>query len=379
MAYIERMAHKPITYIHSVYQTKFGELWDRSWEDLVREAVVGALSDSKYQLSDIEAIYLGSMLPAWLMGQNNLGGVVAEALGVNLPIFPVEVACASGGVAFYQAVHAVESSQFERVLVVGVEKMTDLESCVITESLMGAASWQERQAGLTFPGLYGLMQRAYVQEYGLSEADLAQVPVKSHQYAKDNPKAHFGYAITADQVLASDIVADPIRLFHASGVSDGAAALIVSRDKSASKAGVLASEFATDTISLFQRKSLTSISATQIATKKAYSLAQIKPEQIDVLEVHDCFSIAQVMAMEDLGLAKAGRGVEAAVNVPVNTSGGLKACGHPVGATGVKQIVSLVEQLTGQSGKRQVVGARLGLAHNVAGSGSGAVVSVLEA
>lgn len=370
------MTSKPLAFIHGAYQTKFGELWRMSFEDLLMEAAEATMKQAGVSLAQIDAIYIGSMLHTWVMGQNNLPGLVASTLKTNLPVYPVEMACASGGLAFHQAVQALGSGRYQQVLVLGVEKMTDLDSATIAECLMGAASWTERQAGLTFPGLYGLMQRAYQTKYGLSDEQLARVPVKAHQRSAGNPKAHFNSPVSVDQVISSDMVADPIRLLHASGVSDGAAGLVLGR-RAGGLAQVLACEYATDTLALHERSELTSLKATKLASARAYGIAHISADDVDLWEVHDCFSIAGIIALEDLGVAMPGEGHKAFTKLPVNTSGGLKACGHPVGATGVKQIVSLAEQLSAGTGKPQAKSGSVGVAQNVAGSGSAVVVSVL--
>lgn len=365
-------------FVQAAVQTKFGELWDQDWTDLAQTVTQQALQQTTISLSQIDAIFVGSMTHAWVLGQHNLTGVVSQMLGVHIPIIPIEVACASGGVAFYQAVQAIQSGQYQRVLVLGVEKMADVESSVIAEALMGAAAFEEREAGLTFPGLYALIARAYMHQYGLSREDLAQVPVASHKWAKLNPLAQFPFEITPEQVINSSCVASPLGLLDCSGVSDGAAVVILSNKPAA--VSVLSSQMATDSIGLMSRHSMTDLKAVQIAAKQAYQQAKLKPTDIDLAEVHDCFSIAQVVAMEDLGLAAKGKGIEAALGqkLPINTSGGLKACGHPVGATGVKQVVEIVTQLQGQAGARQISHPKIGLTHNVAGSGSAAVVSILR-
>lgn len=370
--------------ITGIYQTKFGELWDQSLEDLIRESALGALKDAHTSLKHIDAIYIANKLSGWVGGQNHLGSVVAEILGVNLPIISVEAACASGGVAIHQAALAIESGRYHQVLVIGAEKMTDIDNSFVAEALMGAASGPERETGITFPGLYGLMARAYMHQYGLTREDLALVPVKSHHHASLNPLAHFPFPVTKEQVLASSLVADPLRLLDCSGVSDGAAALVLSAKNPKSQVSLIGSGMATDTISLMGRSTLTSIPATKLASQLAYQEAGVKPSDVNLAEVHDCFSIAEVIAMEDLGFSPIGEGISLVKDgqtqlggtCPINTSGGLKGCGHPVGATGIKQAVEIVKQLRGQATGRQVKRAHVGLTHNVGGSGGTAVVNI---
>jgi len=366
-----------------VYQSKFGELWERSWEDLLREAVKGCLDDARVELTGIEAIYVSSMLPVWQMGQNHLGAVVAEVLGVKMPVIAVEAACASGGVAVSEGVWAVASGRYEKVLVVGVEKMTDIGNGVVAEMLMGAASKGERESGITFPGLYAMLAREYMSEFGLSREQLAQVPVVSHQHGALNELAQFQFELSVEQVLGSSEVADPLRLFDCSGVTDGAAAVVLGKKNSGVR--IVGSGQAQDSVSLMERASLLELAASRQAAEKACELAGIEAGSVGVAEVHDCFSSAGILAIEDVGLAGKGEGVEMIETgkaslggaCPVNTSGGLKACGHPVGATGVKQVVEIVRQLRGELGVRQVEGVKVGLAHNVGGSGGTAVVHLL--
>lgn len=373
-------------FVNGAYQTKFGELWDKGLDDLMVEAGKGAVLDAGVEMQKIDAVYVGSKLSAWVMGQNHLGGLAAEVLGVNVPVTMVEAACASGGVAVREAIMAVESGRYKNVLVVGVEKMTDVSSEVVAEALMGAASSQERNAGLTFPGLYALMAREYMSQYGLKSEDLALVSVKNHKHGSLNQNAHFGFGVSVEQVIKSPMVASPLRLLDCSGVSDGAAAVVVSSKRNKKSVEVLGSGQASDSLGLSGRESLVEIKATRLAVEMATKEAGIEVEKdVDVLEVHDCFSIAEIMALEDLGLAEKGRGielfwsreVELEGKRPVNTSGGLKACGHPVGATGVKQVVEVVKQLRGGLGERQVKGAKIGLTHNVGGTGATVVVHVL--
>lgn len=368
--------------ILGVYQTKFGELWDKSLTDLMTEAAAGAVKDAGVAFKDIEAVYVGSMLAPLVAGQNHLGALVAEVLGIKVPVTGVEAACASGGVAMRQAALAMESGRYKNVLVIGVEKMTDVGSQEIAEALMGAASSEaERKSGITFPGLYALMARAYLNKYKLEAKDLASIAVKNHGHACLNDLAHLPFCVSEEDVAKSPLVADPLRLLDCSPVSDGAAAIILSADKNKTPGVYLVgSGQASDSISLTKRQSLTRLRATQLAAKEALAEAKAEIKDVDVLEVHDCFSIAEVLAIEDLGLANKGEGLVwlKKHGSMINTSGGLKACGHPVGATGVKQIVEVTRQLRGELGQRQVKGARLGLTHNVGGSGGTAVVHVLS-
>lgn len=365
--------------------TKFGELWDRSFLDLAYEAGAEAIKNSRLKSGQIDAVIVGNMLYGKVAGQDNLGAVVAGALGIKQASSHVEAACASGGLAIHTAIQGILSGLYENVLVVGVEKMTDLSSSEIGTALMGAASESERQAGFTFPGLYALMAKSHMKKFGTTRAQLAQVAVKNHFHASLNPKAQYPFEISIEKVLNSSMVSDPLTLFDSSPITDGAAAVVLSGSK---KSGVFisASSVASDSVGLSERDSLTEISATGRASRKAFSQAGLSQKDINLLEVHDCFTIAEILAMEDLGFCKKGDGgkfIESGITklgnkLPVNTSGGLKGCGHPVGATGVKQIVELYEQLEGKVLNRQVKNPRVGLAQNVGGTGATVAIHILQ-
>jgi acetyl-CoA C-acetyltransferase len=372
--------------------SKFGELWQISPRQLVREVGEKALRDAQLNPSEIDALYIGNMLSGILGGQENIGALFAEELGITAPAFKVEGACASGGLAIHNAILGILSGQYRKVLVVGVEKMTDHRPEEVTVALMGAGSEVERTSGLTFPGLYALMAKEYMDTYHISEKELAAVAVKNHFHGSLNPNAQFQNQITIEKVMASPCVADPLKLLDCSPISDGASAVVLSSEKTISKRNsvvwIVGSAAATDSLGLPNRKSLTSLPATLQASHTAYKQVGVSASTISVAEVHDCFTIAELLALEDLGFYEKGRSGKAVVSgdltlgtskkLVVNTSGGLKACGHPVGATGVKQIVEVVEQLRGTAGKRQVKNAHFGLTHNVGGSGAVAVVHILK-
>ncbi|MGB9707139.1 MAG: thiolase domain-containing protein [Microgenomates group bacterium] len=381
-----------MVWVVGFYQTKFGELWEKSLFDLVKEAVDGVLKEVDLSIDEIEAIFFANMLSGVL--ENNLHSTakIAELLKVNIPIFRVEAACASGGVAVHLAFNYLKSNLEKTVLVIGAEKMTDYSPEEVTFALSGAASGEEQDAGLTFPGLYALMANYYLQKYQYNEENLAYVSYKNHYHGSLNPKAHFQKKISIEAILKSPYVAYPLKVLDSSPISDGAAALILTNKKdlikkAKNKAAILSSQIATDSISLAKRKSLDEILATKIASNLAFSEAKITPNDICVAEVHDCFSIAEILAMEDLGFWKKGEGggkikelstmLGNGGNLIVNPSGGLKAAGHPVGATGVKQVGEIFLQLTNQAQQRQVKKCRFGLAHNVGGSGGTVVVTIL--
>lgn len=379
-------------YVIGAATTKFGELWSVSPRTLAREAVGGALRDGGITPKAVQALFVGNMLSGMLGGQEHLGAFFAEELGLTTPAFKIEGACASGGLALHNAINSVLSGQYDTVVVLGVEKMTDHKPEDVATALMGAGTEEERLAGTTFPGLYATLARVHMETFGTTQEQMAAVAVKNHYHASLNPNAQFHNELTVAQVMKSSCIADPLKLLDCSPISDGASAAIVSRVKghvSGKKAvEITASTIATDTLGLAQRKSLTELAATREAARRAYQQAGVTPKDIDVGEVHDCFTIAEILAMEDLGFFPKGKAARAIArgetrlgtskHLVVNPSGGLKGCGHPVGATGVKQIVELVEQLRGSAGSRQVNGARMGLAHNVGGSGATAVVHILK-
>lgn len=374
------------------YQTKFGELWEKSLFDLVKESVDEVLKKRGLTIKEIEAIFFANMLAGVLENNLHPSAKIAEIFKVNIPIFHIEAACASGGVAFYLAKKYLESGAAKTVLVVGAEKMTDYSPEEVVSALSSAASGEEQEAGLTFAGLYAMLANHYLEKYHYSEKNLAYVSVKNHYHGSLNKKAHFQKKITLEEVLNSPYVAYPLKVLDSSPISDGAAALILTTNrrlikKSNFKTNVLSCAVINDTISLCQRKNLDMLLATKLAGEKAFHEAKIKRDQINVVEIHDCFSIAEILALEDLGFWKKGEGGERSKEfstmlgkskeMVVNPSGGLKAAGHPVAATGVKQIGEIFLQLTNQAGEKQVKNSKYGLAHNVGGSGGTAVVTIL--
>ncbi len=379
-------------HVLGVATTKFGELWDVSPRTLAREVMDGALKQSKIEPLQIDALFVGNMLSGILGNQANTASLFAEELGTKIPSFRLEGACASGGLALHNAINSLKAGAYKTVMVLGVEKMTDHNSDDVTAALMSAGSDEERMAGATFPGLYALMARAYMQEYGVTEEVLASVSVKNHFHGSFNPKAQFKSVITVGDVLRSGKIADPLKLLDCSPISDGAAAVVITSDPILAKrlskpVFITASEVATDTLGLYDRKSFTSLSAVIAGSQKAYENTGISSRNIDIVEIHDCFSIAEAIAVEDLGFSKKGQGAKdisqdrytlGKGKIISNPSGGLKACGHPVGATGIKQIVEITEQLRGQAGKRQVKNAKIGLTHNVGGTGTVAAIHILE-
>ncbi|MEM4034731.1 MAG: thiolase domain-containing protein [Candidatus Micrarchaeaceae archaeon] len=373
--------------------TKFGERWESGLKELMAEAGLAALEDASITSKEIQAIYGGSMTPGRFTGQEHIAALMADQLGLgNIPATRVENACASGGTALRQGYMAVASGLHDIVVVGGVEKMTDVGTDGATTALGGAGDQEwELSQGITFPGLYALMAKRHMHDYGTTEEQLAAVAVKNHENAYKNKYAQFHKRITIEEVLNSKLVADPLKLLDCSPITDGAAAIVLAPLDIAKKYNdtpikIAASEQASDTLRLADRDDITGIKAARIAAQNAYKHAEVSPKDIKVAEVHDCFTIAEIMAMEDLGFFKKGEAAKAieegqtAINgvVSVNTSGGLKGCGHPVGATGIKQAVEITWQLRGEAEGRQVSGAEIGLTHNVGGSGATAVVHILK-
>jgi len=372
--------------------TKFGEHWDKSLRDLAIEAGTKALEDARIRGRDLDAIYLGNMSAGRFIGQEHIGALVSGELGLSIPATRVEGACASGGLALRQAVLSILSGQHDIVLAGGAEKMTDLMTTGVTLTLMGAGDQEwEAYYGVTFPSLYAMMARRHMYEFGTTREQMALVAVKNHRNACLNPIAQFQKEIKVEDVLNAPLVADPLTLLDCSPITDGAAAVVLCKAELARKftdtpVYIIASAQASDTLALHDRRSITTLDATVKAAREAYKQAGITAEDVDLAEVHDCFTIAEIIAAEDLGFCKKGEGgklveegqTEIGGKIPINTSGGLKAVGHPVGATGIKQAVEIVLQLRGEAGKRQVDGAEIGLTHNVGGSGATAVVHIFK-
>lgn len=362
--------------------TKFGELWDKSLFDLVEEAVAAAVANmvetTTLKVTDIDAVFVANKAAANYQRQHHLGAVVSDLLPHHPPGLKVEGACASGGLAILTAEQALLSGQYKTVLVVGVEKMTDVSSAETTSILSGAAD-TIAEYGSTFPGLYALLTQAHMQAFGTTRNQLSAVAVKNHAHAASNAKAQFHNALTIEAVSHSQLIADPLRLLDCSPISDGAAAVVLTTQKQVLKSSNLISiagfGHGQDTLTLASRTSLTELAATKKAAEQAFTMAQLQPQDIAAAEVHDCFTIAEILAVEDLGFVAKGQGgpaIEAnSLTTVINPSGGLKACGHPVGATGVKQLAFMANYL-------QKNNHRYGLTHNVGGSGATAVVHLLK-
>lgn len=376
--------------------TKFGELWDKSFRQLIAEAGAKAILDSGIEGKEIDAMYVGSMSSGRFVGQEHVGALVADASGfsnTHIPSTRIESACASGGLAIRQGYLSIASGMNDIVVVGGMEKMNDVVGASATETLATAAD-QEWEAffGATFPGLYAMIATKHMHDYGTTKEQLAKVAVKNHANGALNPYAQYQREITLEQVMNATTVAYPLGLLDCSPVTDGAASIILcatdkAKDYINKPVKIIGSGQASDSLALHARREICTLDSTVYASKMAYKQANLTPKDIDLAEVHDCFTIAEICAIEDLGFVKKGEGGKAIENkistrdgsLPVNTSGGLKAKGHPVGATGVAQIIEIVLQLQGRAEKRQVKNAKIGLAHNVGGSGASCTVHILEA
>lgn len=377
--------------IIGVSQTKFGELWDKSFRDLIVEAGIKAIEDANVEGDELGAMYVGNMSAGLFVQQEHIASLIADHSGLApIPCARVEAACASGGLALRNGIMAVASGYHDMVISAGVEKMTDVVDPTPAIATASDQEW-EAQQGVTFPSLYAMMARRHMYEYGTTREQLAMVSVINHKNGAKNPLAQFPMEISVDAVLNSSIVADPLRLLDCSPVSDGAAAVILCPAEDAKKYTdtpiyVKASAQASGTIALHDRKNLTTIDSTVHASRNAYKMAGLGPKDIDLVEVHDCFSINGLLAVEDLGFVEKGKGgiaieegmTELDGQIPVNPSGGLKARGHPLGATGIAQAAEIVWQLRGEAGKRQVDGAQIGMTHNIGGTGGTAAVHIFS-
>ena len=388
------MKGKPLVSIISAGLSKFGKLEGLYGREIFAEAAKEAFDrcpnlDPK---KDIQALFVGHMGESY-EHQGHTGATLADWAGLlHISATRTETACASSGAALRAGIFAVLSGLYDVVMVGGVEKMTNRTTPEVTEFLAMASDFPfEQWHGITFPGLYALMATAHMHEYGTTEEQLAMVAVKNHHNGYLNPKAHMQKEITLEKALSSRMIAWPLKLYDCSLITDGASCLIITKPELAKKytdtpVHIIGSGQASDSIGIYERESFTSLIAAKIAAKQAYEMAGVTPKDIDVAEVHDCFTIAEIIAYEDLGFCKTGEGgrlIESGEttlegNLPVNTSGGLKAKGHPVGATGTAQAYEIYLQLTGQADKRQVKDARIGLTHNVGGSGATAAVHIFR-
>ena len=379
--------------ILGIGQIKVDEHWDLSLRELGGNAAFAAMQDAG--MDRVDALFIGNMLSPMVSGQNQLGTFFSDWIGLwGQESVKVEAACASGAAAFRSGLMAVSAGDIESALVVGVEKMTDKAGHDITAALATAADADyEVEQGISFVGINALVMRRYMHEFGWKHEDFAPFSLNAHANAMNNPFARLHEKITVEKFEKSSMVATPINLLDASPIGDGAAAaIIVPAEKVASLKGkpkitVAGSSSATDSIAVHSRKDPLFLSAAYLSSQKAYEMANIEPKDIDVFELHDAFSIMSALSLEACGFAERGQGVRLGLEdeicttgrVPICTRGGLKARGHPVGATGMYQIVEIVQQLRGECDKTQVDGARVGMAQNIGGSGATILTHILKA
>ncbi len=373
-------------------KTPFGAFAGRDLRSLAVEAGDKCLKNGYVSPSQVEAFYLGNFAGPSFTGQNHLAPYISNALGIrDVPATRFEAACASGGSAFFHAFSAVAAGIYDCVLVLGVEKMTSQTTARVTEILASAGDCSgEMKAGSTFPSLFAMIARRHMYQYGTTREDLAAVAVKNHANGALNPGAHMRKVITLADALNARPVAEPLGLYDCSLISDGAAAVVLmpadrARDFTDKPVRILGVAQASDFVALDQKPDITTFPAVRRASEKAYEMAGVGPNDIQFAEVHDCFTIAEIVAIEDLGFVEKGCGgpyetsgaTARAGEKPINASGGLKAKGHPVGATGVAQICDLVAQIRCEAGDMQLKRNSLGLAQNLGGSGASCVVSIL--
>jgi len=375
--------------------TKFGEVWDRSLRDLGLEAGVKAINDANIASEDIDALYVGIMSPGMFLNQEHVAPLIADWVGVagtHIPATRVEAADASGGLAIREAWMAIKAGLYDIVVVGGAEKMTDVGDEEALETLSATVD-QEWEAffGATLPSLYAMIARRHMYQYGTTREQLAAVAVKNHKHGSMNPDAQFQSVVDLKTVLSAGPVAEPLGVFDCAPFSDGAAALVLCEWEKAKRISqqpikITGSGQAGSSLSLSARRDITTFASTSTAAQAALKMAGRTLSDVQVAEVHDSYSIAEILAVEDLGFCKKGEGgafVESGATalggrIPINTSGGLKARGHPLGATGIAQAVEIVYQLRGKAGARQVKDAKVGLTHNVGGTGGTCLVHVLE-
>ena len=371
-------------YVSGIGMTPFGNHPDHTIKSLLMDACVEAIHDANQP--KIDAVIVGNFMGGSVYNQEILGAIAANDLGLGpIPTLKVEGACASGGIALRQAVLGILSGEYETVLVAGVEKMKHISTSEVTNAINAAMDNEsnEKHAGLTFPGFFGVLANRYFYETGATKEHLAMVALKNREHAMQNPLAQFTKSTSLEEILAAKMITDPLGLFDCSPTSDGAAAVIISRKPS--NVRIAASTQASGVTQMQMADDLLSLESVRQSGKLAYEKAGLGPGDVDVIEIHDCFSMTEIISSEELGFFNKGEGymaveqgrTKATGDVPINTSGGLLSRGHPIGATGIAQIHQLVLQLRGQA-PNQVSGAEIALAQNLGGTGSYSVVHILE-
>ncbi len=375
--------------ILGIGQIKIGEHWEKSLREIGGDAAFAAMQDAGVE--KVDSLFVGNMLSPLVNGQNQLGTFFADWIGLwKQEAVKIEAACGSGAAAFRAALMAVASGDVESALVVGVEKMTDKAGRDVTAALATAADADyEVDQGVSFVGINALMMRRYMHEFGWKHEDFAPFSINAHANAMHNPYARLHEKISVDKFEKSSMVATPINLLDASPIGDGAAAMVIVPAEKVQRQPriiVSASAAATDTIAVHSRKDPLFLQAAYASSRRAYEMAGVTPNDIDVFELHDAFSIMAALSLEASGFAERGQGVRLALDneisiqgrVPVCTRGGLKARGHPVGATGMYQLVEVVQQLRGECGHTQVDGAKIGMTQNIGGSGATILTHILR-
>lgn len=377
--------------IIGIGQTPVGEHWERSLRHLAYDALAAAKRDANIERAD--AVYVGNMLSGEVSGQAHLGALIADFAGLRgVEAVKVEAACASAAAAFRQAYIGVASGLQDIVIAVGVEKMTDDVGSKLTAGLAGAADADyEVIHGVSFVALNALIMQRYMYEYNLNREAFAGFAINAHANGARNPNAMFHNRISREDFLRSDMIADPVGLLDASGMADGAAAVILcpteqAREFTDNAIRVKGSAAATDSLSIHDRRDPLWLQAAEDSSQRAYRQAGIGPAEVDFFELHDAFTIMAALSLEASGFAGRGQGTWLARDgeitlegkIPICTQGGLKARGHPVGATGLYQIVEAVQQLRGEAGENQVANARLGMTQNIGGSGATIITHIFE-
>ena len=375
--------------------TKFGELWDKSLRQLGLETGLAAISDAGIISKDIDALYIGNMAAGSTLQQEHVSALIADYCGLteqNIPATRVEAASASGGLALRQAYMAIAGGFIDIAVVGGAEKMTDVSDSESTYAIsMGSDEQWESKAGATFTSLHAIIAQSHMNKYGTTREELSAISAKNHYHASMNPMAQFPFTLNIEVISNSGMVSSPLRMLDCAPNSDGAAAVVLCATEKAKKMNkksvrIIGSGQASDTLSLHHRKDLYKLPAIGIAAKRAFKSCNKKPKDLDLIEIHDNYTISEIIALEEIGIFKPGEAAKKSFEgetrlggkIPVNTSGGLKARGHAPGATGIAQIIEIVQQLRGEAGDRQVKNAKIGMAENHGGTAATAIVHILE-
>ena len=377
--------------IIGVGQTKVGEHWDVSLRHLALEALQAAMADAG--VAQVDALYVGNMLSGELAGQEHLGALVADFAGLRgVEAIKIEAACGSGAAALRMGYVAVAGGLADIVVIVGVEKMTDTLGPDATAALALAADGDyEAAQGVSFVAINALLMQRYMYEYKVRHEDFANFPINAHKNGMNNPYAMFRFPVTAERFASANLICDPVSLLDSSPICDGAAAVVlaptdVASALSAAPVRIAGSAVGTDTLALHDRRDPLVLDGAVLSTRRAYEQAGVGPQDVDLFELHDAFSIMAALSLEAAGFAERGQGVRLALDdeislegrIPITTMGGLKARGHPVGATGIYQVVEVVQQLRGLAGANQIPNARVGMAQNIGGSGATVITHILE-